>query len=133
MDLAPLNNNTAPNYDNSISGLFKLLQNGCFGTGVHLPNGATITAVKVWYASGATGNPIVTLRQALFSNFGVTNVIASRTLMDNSGIQKVANLTLPEPHKVDNASGVYALQACLTPDDTFYAARITYTYETAGD
>jgi hypothetical protein len=33
LDLAPLNNNTAPNYDNSAAGgLFKLVQNGCFGT-----------------------------------------------------------------------------------------------------
>ncbi len=134
LDLAPLNNNTAPNYDNSAAGgLFKLVQNGCFGTGVRLPNGATITAVRVWYASGAIGNPTVSLRQVAFVQFGVSNIIASKTLADNSGTLKVTNVNVPEPHKVDNSSGIYGLDVCLTPDDVFYAARITYSYETAGD
>jgi hypothetical protein len=42
-------------------------------------------------------------------------------------------VNVPEPHKVDNSSGIYGLDVCLTPDDVFYAARITYSYETAGD
>jgi hypothetical protein len=134
LDLTPQNSDTAPNYSSdAAAGLFKLLQNGCFGTGIHLPNGATITAVRVWYASGATGDPTVSLRQVAFVQFGVANIIASKTLADNSGTLKVTNVNVPEPHKVDNSSGIYALQVCLTPNDTFFAMRITYTYETAGD
>ena len=134
LDLVPGNNNTAPNYDNSTAGgLFKLQQNGCFGTGVHLPNGATITAVRVWYASGVNGNPTVSLLQVRFVQFGVSSVITSKTLADNSGTTKVADLTVSQPHKVGNSSGIYGWEVCLTPNDIFYAARITYTYETAGD
>jgi hypothetical protein len=104
----------------------------CFVTGVNLPQGATITGARVWYRSGAGGNPIVNLVVHRLSD-GQVFLIAGQTLVDDSALRKAVNITVPAGQTVDNAGKSYGLQICLWPQDVFYALRIAYTYNQAGD
>ena len=125
-------------YTIDFSGGVGLSVNGgpCFTAGVNLPNGATITNVAAYYRSGMGSDLIVKLFSHKLAD-GVSNEIAAKILTDNSGIRKVTNLTLvPTPAAliVNNAQFSYGLGICLTTtDNKFYAARITYTYNNAGD
>jgi hypothetical protein len=109
-------------------------QNACFQTGVHLPHGATVTLVRIWHRfSGATGNPHIRLRSQMLAD-GIPIDIASREFTSNVVTRTATNLVLTPGHtKIDNFARAYGLIVCIYPDDIFFAARITYTYENAGD
>ena len=108
----------------------------CFTAGVNLPNGAKITGVAAYYRSGMGSVLAVKLFSHKLTD-GVSNEIASKALTDDSGTRKAANLTLvstPAALIVNNAQFSYGLGVCLTTtDNKFYAVRITYTYDNAGD
>jgi hypothetical protein len=107
--------------------------NLCFTAGVTLPHGATMTRLSIWYTSGAASDPVVNLlREALVD--GTTNVIIPNTF-DDSGTRTQSNTAIPNNSfaKVNNAQYAYGFVICLGSDTTFHGARITYTYNTAGD
>jgi hypothetical protein len=108
----------------------------CFNTGVNLPNGAKITAAAVYYASGM-GAPIQVNFDSHKFVTGAVITIGSKNLTDNSSTRKVANLSLsstPADLVINNAQSSYGFGVCLsTTDNVFFGARITYTYDNAGD
>jgi hypothetical protein len=108
--------------------------NTCFMTGVNLPNGATITGVAVFYSSGGSFSPNFQMLQHKLSD-GTLTTIANESLTDNTGSRKSKALTLQTPDvKVNNLANVYSFATCLgQPSNTFFGARIVYTYDNAGD
>ena len=50
----------------------------------------------------------------------------------NSGAVRTVNIPI-DPLKINNGQTSYALTTCLSPNDIFCAARITYTYDSAGE
>jgi hypothetical protein len=106
----------------------------CFGAGVHLPHGAKITAVSVAYRSGNGEDPTAYVISRRFSN-GAIALIALTEIVDNSDTRKIAHLaTDPAVATVNNAVFSYTFAFCLsTTDNYFDIARITYTYQNAGD
>ena len=57
---------------------------------------------------------------------------AAPSIQDDTGIRKSA-IAVPPSHKFNNAVYAYGLDVCISPDDVFFAARISYTYTSAGD
>jgi hypothetical protein len=106
----------------------------CFNTGVNLPNGATMTRLSVWYTSGASSNPFVQLVRHTLAD-GTSNVSAFQTIIDDSGTRKQRNLTIANNSlaKVKSGPYTYGFGVCLGSDTVFHGARITYTYNHAGD
>lgn len=105
----------------------------CFNAGVNLPQHATITDVTVSYRSGTHYNPHFYLQRHKFSD-GAAHTMAFAVPLDDSSTLKAGSLTLvPDLIVIDNRFYSYGFGVCLGADDAFYAARIRYTYETAGD
>jgi hypothetical protein len=106
---------------------------GCFSTSVNLPNGATMTALDIWYSSGTGGNPqMVILRYKVAD--GTSDFVADRFFKDDSATRKGGTAPINVAFAVaDNAHYTYGFGTCLTANDSFYGARITYTYTNAGD
>ena len=108
----------------------------CYLAGVHLPQGAKIKQVAVWYQnkSDNLNPPHFRLYRFGLSN-GVEHLVASRYMDDNSNTRKVAAAApLESVSTVDNGHYRYTLMVCLeTVGNQFYGSRITYTYTHAGD
>jgi hypothetical protein len=100
------------------------------------PAGAKITKVQTYYKSGATGNVNVSLYRRQFSN-AVSIPIASVFFSDDSGTLQAGNVPLdntpPSNLVVNNNLFAYAFSMCEGLSEAFYGAKITYTYENAGD
>jgi hypothetical protein len=107
-------------------------QEACFVAGVHLPHGATITGLRVWYQSGASGDPAVNFILHRLVD-GQAFLVGGRTFVDDSGVRKAGNVTVPPGQKVDNNRASYGIQVCIFPGDAFHGARITYSFDNAGD
>jgi hypothetical protein len=104
----------------------------CFHRGVNLPNGAVITGLVVYFASGAPGNVVASLKRQKLSN-GAEQNIGSKSFTDAS-FNRVSD-TVPitaSRATVINAQYNYGFQVCLTVA-SFFGAGITYTYKNAGD
>jgi len=129
MDVAPDGNNSAANpWFVSWTGM-SLTGDGCFETGVNLPQGARITEIRLWY------------RKKIFFHFlstklvdGATTTIASRTVQGDGTTERRSFGAAPEAETiVDNRSRMYGLGICVAPGETFHGARIIYKYTSAGD
>ena len=130
--LNPLNHFDAVAYLRDFnSGLFNIgTERICFGTGVNLPHAATLSAVTVFYKSGGSGNPDFYFGATRLST-GVTTLFTRRPA-DDTGTLKSVNIPV-DPLVISNNQNSYAFEACINPNDAFYSARITYTYNNAGD
>jgi hypothetical protein len=105
----------------------------CFNAGVNLPNGATITQVSVWAESAAFGNPNSNLRRKKLSD-GSFDILAQAQLVDDTQTRKVQHVAVPAADAVvNNNLYSYGFGFCPAEDDVFYVARISYTYQNAGD
>jgi len=135
MAMTPDSNASANDYLIDVGGhLSTGANNLCFVTGVNLPNGATMTRLAVWYTSGAASDPVVNLVRETLAN-GVTNVITIPNTFDDSGTRTLSNTAIPNNAlaKVNNGQYAYGFSICPGSDTTFHGARITYTYNSAGD
>jgi hypothetical protein len=106
--------------------------NGCFGTGVNLPQGAIVQTVVVWYSSGA-GSPNVGFVRHHFDNAGMTEgyfLDAS----SNTGQRTQVGVAIPTTlATIANDLYSYSFVWCpATTDNHFHNARIKYTYNKAG-
>jgi hypothetical protein len=134
MALAPDGSSNVAFFNDWDGGLAALTGNGaCYNTGVNLPNGATITQFSVWAASGATGDPRSSLRRKKLSD-GSFDILAQTLLADDTGTRKVQHIAVPAADAVvNNNLYSYGFGTCPGVGDTFYAARISDTYQNAGD
>lgn len=107
---------------------------GCFNSGVHLPHGAVITQVRVFYSATAeTEASFVTIQRKPFAN-GINEEVAGADLPDSADRTRVDVALVASRTTVNNGQFSYGFGVCLRNDtDSFYAARIRYTYENAGD
>jgi len=136
MALSP-DGNDSLNYRNDWdSGLTPLTpgDDGCFSAGVHLPHGATITKLTVFYKS----DPDFTVPTAYFLrkefSSGDSQQVGFNALPDSA--MRTSNIVPLNAARttVNNNRYSYGFGICLENNgDTFYAARIVYTYEHAGD
>jgi hypothetical protein len=132
MALAPDGADSAKVYSIEFTGALSATGGSCFATGVHLPNRARMTALQVWYSSGASHNPLVHLRRHGFDRSG--DAIFQRTIVDNTSVRKSVNIRITDAAlaTIDNAHYTYGFGICLDNGDNFFSARIAYTYEDAG-
>ncbi len=111
----------------------------CFQTGVNLPDGAKLTALRVWYRASTTtpSGPMDfrLFRTALGSGAG--NLIGFKKAIIISGERATELIALSGPAAtVHNAQFMYGFSVCMyvvNPDAAFGGARLNYTYTTAGD
>ena len=61
------------------------------------------------------------------------SIIGQHIFADNSATRKAVNVPVSGDLIVNNAASTYAFRVCLTAGDSFYAARIGYSYANAGD
>jgi len=107
---------------------------GCFYATAHIPEGATLASLGLWYSKfdGTTFHlGFDALKQSTNS---LINLVATEAA-STGGARKFASFSLLNA-KVDNAHLNYMLTICMestTGENTLYDARITYTYNNAGD
>ena len=89
----------------------------------------------IFYRSGSTAQVSASLIRHKFSDgVGATDFIASRTFNENSGTPKAGQVPVTAAAaKIDNLRYSYGFGICMGQDDFFLNARITYTYDNAGD
>ena len=105
----------------------------CFVNGVHLPQGAKVTAVTVWYEGGSGASLHAELTRHKFSD-GVSATLAIANLTDSTTVRTSGALAVTAANAtIDNRMYSYAFGICLHSGNFFHAARITYKYDNAGD
>ena len=135
MAMVPVDSTVANAYSNPAGGgLTNSVGTGCFNTSVHLPNGALINQLVVWYQSGAASDPAVSLIRTTNSS-GASVLLVSQSIPNDAAARRQANfpVTASAESTVDNSKQSYGFQVCLGMGDQFYSARIRYTYTSAGD
>jgi hypothetical protein len=124
MAFAPDDNISAGNFAvNYPTG--QLSGGGCFNAGVHLPQGAKMTGLSVWFSS--TSASAMLLRHRLIN--GVSDEIVSKTGITRAGTFDISD---PALEVIDNIRYGYGFAAC-PGNGVFLGARIRYTYSAAGD
>lgn len=126
-DMFPDNSSAGTNYVNSWGG-GTLIGDGCYNTGIHLPQGAKITEL----AYAHVGIIYVGLfEKEFFSNTGATYFVDDDS--PAAAARTVETVNFPAAFSVNNATKNYGLGICLNPGEAFYGARVKYTYNRAGD
>jgi hypothetical protein len=108
----------------------------CFAAGVHLPNGAKIGQVAVWYRSAGGGQGFQFHLQRTQLSIAFPQPIVSKNVVDISTNSKAVAATPTDTTTttVSNGSYVYDFQFCANANDVaFQFARFTYTFTNAGD
>jgi hypothetical protein len=123
------------NYNNSFgSGLtIATEKKTCFVTGINLPHGATVTAVKIDYVNGASSGGDLTVDLVAHKFGGVVETLGSKTFGVHADIRKFESLAIAPGTVINNGAKSYGLFVCLVNFQKFYGARITYTATNAGD
>jgi hypothetical protein len=108
---------------------------GCFGTGVYLPHGATITSAVVWYSTAAAGVFFETALHRHDLSNGEVNEFAHAIFSDYSGRRANGFMTFVDrPVATVDQRFDYSFSYCLVGGGgKFMGARIRYTYTNAGD
>jgi len=96
-----------------------------FDAPVVLPNGATVTALRL-DAFDAVANDFSMVMLADPFGSGVATNMASTVSSGTGGVVTVADVTIDSP-VVNNATNSYALRLCVNAGLIFYDARIDYT------
>ena len=131
--LTPDSDNAAASYVVD-DGTGALNGTGCFQTEPHLPNGATIAGLTVWFDSNASDDPIfVFTRRDLVT--GAKLAIVSGPVHNDTTNRVQHTFTIPKASgKVINSNYSFTFAYCgQSNDDHFYGARVAYTYTNAGD
>jgi hypothetical protein len=136
--MAPMNTAAAASYFNHPGGPLENFSSdlNCFGTGVNLPQGATITALILWLSdSGAPPESLSAYLDRRMLGDGTFSLLAQKEEFgDGTGARRSYAISVaPAAAKVSNKLYSYSFRVCLNLNDTFHTARITYTYTTAGD
>jgi hypothetical protein len=107
---------------------------GCFFAPLHLPQGARMGQVIIWYLSDAGGSDLQfqVIRTRLSDNL---SDLTFKNAHDDSFTRKSAALIVPAAWATVNNGGyrydfVYCPQS---NDNIFYGGRVAYTYGDAGD
>jgi hypothetical protein len=105
-----------------------------FFASVHLPHGAKITQVAIWYSRDGVGPTGFVFRRVLLTDRSTSNVALLSTPGTGGQYTMTAlNITDPSVQIVNNARYAYFLELSISDQEVFYSARIKYTYKTAGD
>lgn len=134
MAMAPDGTGAADDFSITWSDGLTSASNNCFNTGVNLPQGATITALRVYLQSAGTSDVFVRLVYSELA--GNSGDLVSQTIANDTATRVGATIVVPDsmPQRVvDNVNIVYGLGVCVGPGDVFYGARVNYTYTNAGD
>lgn len=132
--LAPTGTASTVEYGTNLSN-GALSGNGCFMTGVTLPQGARMIDLKVSFQSGDQNDLHLVLHRHDLNQVDLVEMVAQTILND---ADKHASAIIPIDQAasiVDNSKFLYAFAACMDGLDGtyFYGARIKYKYTTAGD
>jgi hypothetical protein len=103
---------------------------GCFTAALALPAGAKVKSLQVFYKS-TTGNILGQITRTSLAN-GTMTAIASVQPTDTSATFRSSTAGVAAAHQKVSASFAYGLQLCEGPGDTFHAAKVKYTYTSAG-
>jgi len=129
MDMAPDGDSSASKPWFSSWGGMTLTGDGCFQTGVNLPQGAKITEVRVWYSKKI----FFEFRAAKLVDGSSTVIVGKDVQGDGSTTRRSFGLPPTAETIVDNRGRMYGLGVCLAPGETFNGARIVYKFTNAGD
>ncbi len=113
-------------WDNGLTGA------GCFNTGINLPAGAKITNLRVIARSNGGATTVTALVAETNLTSGSASPINSFTAtIPNDNTVAARNLVVSPPVTVDG-NHAYGVGICITANQRFLGARVTYTYQNAG-
>lgn len=121
----------------SIGGIFGSdpmnMMGSCGLAGVNLPQGAKVTAINFWATSTSGTGPSLSFYRVAVAT-GAQQTIGDKTLKSMNGNRLQVNMALePTQTTIDNQTYFYHLLACANGASSVKGARITYTYDNAGD
>ena len=103
---------------------------GCFVTALTLPAGAKVKSIQIFYKSG-TGNILVEITRTSLFERRVTSLVSIQPT-DASGAYRSSTVAVAATKQAVSAGYAYGLLLCQGPTDTFYGAKVKYTYTSAG-
>jgi len=109
-------------------------QFACATAAVHLPDGAILTNMNVYYSSsGDVGRMNVSLQRLHLPSGAVVTISKRGDLPKTNELRTEIVLPIYENHQVvKNSAYAYGFLACMRPGDFFAGARIAYRYKKAG-
>ena len=124
--------NTSADYRIDMEFLTNTDVNRYFVAGVHLPNGAKILSATFWYSSTVGAGFIGNLGRSALAVQSSDDLVRVQPT-DSSGNRLGATDTVdPSMQTVNNGVYAYNVYAGLKDGQTFYGARIKYSYTSAG-
>jgi hypothetical protein len=132
--MSPDNTESTTGYSNVGDDRLTVNATSCFNSGINLPQGATMTAVTIWYANSSSSvDDVQALLWRKTLSDGSSDLIANKIFTGHLGYKAGVLPLAPGLTQVNNQQHVYGLVICLGENDGFWGARITYTYNNAGD
>jgi len=135
LDLVPEGSGAAGNYfaDQTVLAQANSSQRECFGTGVHLPQGAKLSDVVLFYNSSQANSIFLYLHRYSPPTNNQLFIVGS-DVGNGNGIPstvKVQVSTSVAP--IDNVKFHYTFGVCLSNGAAMLGGRVDYTYTSAGD
>ena len=117
----------ATNYDiNPASGFITSGESQCFNAPVDLPNGATVTALRLDGFDNQLANYISLYMYADQFGSSAAPTMAEIDTVGSPGAVALADITIANP-VIDTSTRAYSLRLCTAAGVSFYSARIDYT------
>ena len=131
MSFAPADSSTTPNYTSQSGDFLEADNTGCFVAPVNLPQGAALTNFTAWVSGPIAGVDVKFIRHNLAT--GAKVVIAELTMSNADFGRLMLNQSITPALTVNNQVFNYGVSVCVQAAARYYAGRVAYTYQDAGD
>lgn len=105
------------------------IEGGCYRSMVHLPQGAVMTHLQLYYAVEPGQQITATLNRAAYSNGAAQPVATVKGNKGEATYQSASAAIPPALGKINNKGYAYTFVTCPQAGVAFRRARITYTHE----
>jgi hypothetical protein len=122
LGFAPHSSTSTNNYFINFMG--QIEGQGCFTTAVHLPDGAKVKRIIVYYTKTSDGGMFIDFAVTKFSN-GKVKYPVQETVLEKS--TERAELVFPVSSWINNTKKFYGFGVCILDGDTFNGALIRYS------
>lgn len=106
---------------------------GCFVTGINLPQGSKILSVTTFFRSSSQSDLKVQLIRKNMQTRGTVRMVEQQYFENTAAsVSRTTNVSSGVA-TINNSTFAYGFSVCLSGGTTFDSARINYTYTSAGD
>ena len=130
--LAP--DDISENYANHWTDGLSAGSHACFNTSINLPHKSKMKRIRYFFSSNASSDLYAEIHRVDLSTGSAPKYSPALDISNDAGPYGGETVPVPANRQlIDNKKFAYGLGICLGQGTVFRAARIEYTYQTAGD